>query len=341
MTTISEIAKRTGVSIATVSRVLNGYSDVNQATREKIQRVIVELGYSPGALSRAQNKGKSMAIGAFYFAGEGGELTHPFFQDVLDSFKRTIGVLGYDVLFFAVNSPTSDTESFEARAKFRNVDGILLASVSKYDPRARSLAISQLPCMSIDTDLIGARAGYISSDNLGGAGQAVHYLVSLGHTKIAFMGDEFNTKPGHDRLVGYQQSLNRHQLTFRPDWVMNGDFSVEGGYRATQKLLRSEDRPTAIFCAGDLMAFGAMSAVREIGLEVGSDVSIVGFDDVSASSLVTPALTTVRQHRREMGLRAAESLVQLITEPESVPPIVTVPTELIIRESARPPRGSA
>ncbi len=341
MTTISEIAKRTGVSVATVSRVLNGYPDVNHATREKVQRVIAELGYSPGALSRARDNAKSMAIGVFYFAGEDGELTHPFFQDVLNVFKRTVGAQGYDVLFFSVNSPTGDAESFEARAKLRNVDGILLASVSRHDPRASSLAISQIPSMSIDSDIIGARAGYISSDNLGGATKAMDFLVSIGHRDIAFVGDKFNTKPGHDRLVGYQQSLNENGLEFRPDWVLDGDFSMQGGYHATQRLLSRQEKPTAIFCAGDLMAFGAIRAIRDIGMNVGEDVSVVGFDDIAASALVTPALTTVRQDRQEIGIQAAESLLKMISDPGNVPPIRTVPTELVIRESAQTPRNQS
>ena len=338
MTTIRDIAVKTGVSIATVSRVLHGYPDVHETTRQKVQKAIAELGYSPGALSRSQMVARSYAIGVFYFAGKHGELTHPFFQDVLDAFKQNTGEAGYDLLFFSVNSPTSDKEHFEVRSKLRRVDGLLLASVSRMDERAASLCVSQIPSMSIDFDMVGARAGYISSDNLGGARLATEYLITLGHRDIAFIGDQFNTKPGHDRLIGFQQTLQRHQLPFSPDWVLNGDFSTEGGYKAAEMLIHQPHRPTAIFCAGDLMAIGAMQAIRDAGLEVGADLSVIGFDDIAAASLVTPSLTTIRQDRRQIGQLAAKHLVAMIDNPNCVPPVVTVPTELVVRSSVKSPR---
>lgn len=336
MTTINDIAKRTGVSPATVSRVLNGYPDVKVSTRKKVEMAISELGYSPGALGRRQQSGRSGAIGVFYAADGYGSLSHPFFQDVLDSFKKTVSKYGYDVLFFSVDSSEDNRESFKMRALKRNLDGLMLASISRTDRRIASLSVGDIPCMSIDLDLIGARCGYLCSDNLGGATRATEYLISMGHSSIAFVGDKFGTRPGHDRLIGYQRTLQAQHLRFRPEWVLDGDFTELGGYEATRRLLVGETKPTAIFYSGDLMAAGGMKAITEVGLSVGNDVSVVGFDDIAIASLVQPLLTTVRQSRRDMGLIAAQCLLKLIDDSQMIPPIVTVPTELIIRDSVKP-----
>ena len=334
MTTLSDIAKRAGVSVATVSRVINDYPDVNDATRVKVKKVITELGYGSGALGKGRDGVKTMAIGVFYTVGH---LTHPFFKDVLEAFWQVVAKRGYDMLLFTLSSDESEAEDFNSRAVGRNLDGILLVSVPRVDARIGNLAVGSIPCMSIDLDLVGARAGYLCSDNVAGSIQAMDYLISMGHSKIAFIGDQFQTKPGHDRLMGYRRSLDEHNLPFRPTWVRSGDFSEVGGYEATKRLLECEERPTAIFCAGDLMAIGAMKALHEAGLNVPDDISLVGFDDIDLASYVSPSLTTIRQRRNEIGERAAQCLLQMIDESQIIPPIVTVPTELIVRESVKSP----
>ncbi|MCL6625097.1 MAG: LacI family transcriptional regulator [Alicyclobacillus shizuokensis] len=334
MTTIYDIAKRAGVSPATVSRVLNGYPDVREATRQKVQAITREMGYQPNAVARGLATKSSRTIGVFFKDHRNSGLRHPFFHDVLASFKDVVGQMGYDVLFFANEEPAAQSQSYADRARNRNVDGLLLLGVPRTDPGLADLAMSRIPCMSIDLDLIGPRAGYLTSDNVQGAIQAVQYLVACGHREIGFIGDQFGTKPGSDRLLGFEQALRQHQLPFRPEWVVAGDFTEPEGYAAALRLFRSQsDLPSAIFCVGDMMAIGAMRAARECGLTVGRDISIVGFDDVNVSSYVTPGLTTIRQRREEMGARAGQALLDLIQDPTMYPPVITVDTELVIRDS--------
>ncbi len=327
--TIYDIAKRAGVSPATVSRVLNGYPDVSEKTRKKIQKITEELGFQPNAAARGLATKRSMSIGIFFQDHVNSGLRHPFFQNVLASFKDVVGAEGYDLLFFA--NQQNGPDSFEARAKQRDVDGVLLLGVPRSDPALASLATSQIPCMSIDLDMLGQRAGYLCSDNVGGATMAMDYLIKKGHRNIGFVGDAFFTKPGHDRLLGYQQACRRHDLPFRREWVFEGDFTEAGGYRAGKRLLDLADMPSAVFCAGDMMALGMMIALREEGIETGRDISIIGFDDIEFAHFVTPGLTTIRQQTDIMGEQAAKALVGLIENSDMTPPVLTIETILVER----------
>jgi LacI family transcriptional regulator len=329
--TIYDIAKKAGVSAATVSKVLNNQPDVGKKTREKVLQISEELGYQPNATARGLATRKSNTVGVFFEDHLNTGFRHPFLQDILASFKDEIGNEGYDLIFFAKRDP----EDFESLARYRDVDGIFLLGVPRTNPRLVTLRNSKIPCISIDLDLLGPKAGYLISDNIGGAYQAVDYLVSMGHKDIAFISDIFSTKPGHDRLVGFHQSMAKHRLVIRPDWIVNGDFSEEGGYRAAQQLFRQSYVPTAIFSASDMMAIGAMRAIRENNLIVGEDVSIVGFDDLTLLKYITPNLTTIRQNKDEMGRLAAKSLLEMMKNPNFVPTVITVPTELVIRDTVK------
>lgn len=331
MPTIYDIAKRAGVSVATVSKVMNGYPDVSERTRKRIIDITNEMGYHPNASARGLATKRSMCIGVFFKDHVNSGFRHPFFHDVLASFKDVVGANGYDLIFFT--NSTATNMDYESQAHQRGVDGLLLAGVPRTDPALVPLSKSSIPCMSIDLDLLGSRAGYLSSDNIQGAEQAVDYLVSCGHQEIAFVGDQFDTRPGHDRMLGYHQGLSRHGLPFRPEWVLEGDFTEVGGYTAMQRILELEHRPTAVFFAGDMMAIGAMKAMRDLGLEPGKDMSMIGFDDVTLASYVTPALTTIRQNREMMGRLAAQELVELIEKPDYAPRVITVQTELVVRQS--------
>ncbi len=335
LTTIYDIAKRAGVSSATVSKVLNGYPDVNRETRARVEAITQELGYKQNAVARGLATKRSMTIGVFFRDHANSGLRHPFFADVLASFKDVIGVAGYDLLFFANNAPDNVHSGYEDRARHRNVDGLLLLGVWRTDPGLEAISRSSIPCLSVDLDLLGPRASYLVSDNVDGAKKAVDYLVQCGHTRIAFVGDRFSTKPGHDRLVGYQQGLEHNGLLFRHEWVLDGDFTEEGGRFAMERMLELPDLPTAIFFAGDMMAIGGMELLKQRGYVIPEDFSIIGFDDIVMSSHLSPALTTIRQKRGEMGTRAAQELLELIHKPGKPPSGVVVDVELVARETVR------
>jgi LacI family transcriptional regulator len=192
---------------------------------------------------------------------------------------------------------------------------------------------SRIPCMSIDLDLIGPNANYLCSDNIGGAMKAIDHLVKMGHSKIAFISDVFVTKPGHDRLIGFKKAMKNHKLPILEEWILPGDFSEKGGYLSTKQLLESDHLPSAIFCAGDMMAIGAMEAIRERGLKIGEDISLIGFDDITLLKYVTPRLTTIRQKKEKMGQMAAKELLKLMNDSNYSSSPFTIETELVIRDT--------
>lgn len=339
MVTIYDIAKRAGVSAATVSKVLNGYPDVSSKTVAKVQKICVETGYRPNSVARGLATKKSLTIGIFFTDHLNSGLRHPFLLDIMASFKEVVGLAGYDLIFFSDDSPNNQSNSFYDRARHRNVDGVFLMGVPRTEPSIQELAHSNMPCMAIDLDIIGPRAGFITSDNIAGAIKAVDHLVENGHKKIAFVADVFSTKPGTDRLIGYRAGMQKNQLPIRSEWILNGDFTEQAGYQSTVRLLNMTDLPTAIFCAGDMMALGAMRALSERGIRVPEDMSVVGFDDLALLKYIKPGLTTIRQDKELLGKRAATELLKMMKDPNYYPSSFgVIETELVVRETVMAPR---
>jgi LacI family transcriptional regulator len=177
----------------------------------------------------------------------------------------------------------------------------------------------------------------VMSDNPRGAAVAVEHLHDLGHRRIATITGLVETRPGADRLRGYRDALRARGLAFRDEYVAYGDFYVESGQHAMNRLLDLDEPPTAVVCASDLMALGAIRAVAERGLEVPRDVSIVGFDDIQLAGHVQPPLTTLRQNKARLGAEAGRALTRLIAADAAVPEAMTLPVELVVRASTAPP----
>jgi DNA-binding LacI/PurR family transcriptional regulator len=191
----------------------------------------------------------------------------------------------------------------------------------------------QIPTVAIDLDLVGARAGYVMSDNFEAAATVVQYLHALGYGRIAHISGIPFSRPGTDRVLGYRSGLEREKLPFRADYLVEGDFYEPTGYSGMEQLLALEERPEAVFCASDTMALGAIRAAHAAGLRVPDDIAVVGFDDASFAPLLEPPLTTIRQDKPGLGAAACEALVRIIEKTASEPPVVVLSAELIVRES--------
>jgi LacI family transcriptional regulator len=338
MTTIQQLAAKSGVSVATVSRALNGSPEVSDATRQRILELAQELDYTPSAAARTLVSRRSHVVGVILDTGPGHpDLLHPFFQEVLVGLKHGVGSLGYDLLLFASEEPGNGfggTHSYLRRAGHHGVDGTVVLGFDGRDPEIAKLAASELPCVAIDADLGGPRTGLVMSENRAGAALAVRHLHELGHERIATITGLLSTLPGADRLDGYRDALAELGLERDEDYVVVGDFYDESGYRGTRRLLELEAPPTAIFAASDLMAAGALRAANELGVRVPEDVAVVGFDDIGLASLIQPQLTTVRQDMHAIGEAAANGLARMIENPESTPARELVPTRLVVRASS-------
>lgn len=338
--TIRELARRSGVSVGTVSRALNGYADVRPETRERIMRLASELDYTPAAAARSLVTQRSHVIGVFMETGEGHpDLQHPFFHEVLGGLKQRVGREGFDLLLFASERPGGGygPHSYLKRARHHNVDGCALIGLDPDDSEVRRLVRGEIPCVAIDMQLEGPRTEVVMSDNEAGAAAAVRHLHELGHRRIATITGMIDSRPGVDRLRGYREAIQSLGLAYRDEYVRYGDFYAESGRAETAKLLALDEPPTAIFAAADLMAIGAVRAAAEAGLRVPEDLSVVGFDDIQLAPHVNPPLTTLRQDKLGLGAAAGDALVARIAGDPERPPLRTLPVELVVRGSTATP----
>jgi LacI family transcriptional regulator len=338
MTTIQELAARTGVSVATVSRALNGSSEVSEATRDRILALAQELDYTPSAAARTLVSRRSHVVGVILETGEGHpDLLHPFFQEVLVGLQHGAGERGYDLLLFATDEPGNGfggRHSYARRAGHHGVAGVVAMGFDGSHPEMRKLIAAGIPVIAVDSDLGGPRCGFVMSENREGAAQAVAHLRELGHERIATISGPLWMRPGTDRLAGYRETLERLGVEVREDYVREGDFYDESGYEATKQLLALETPPTAVFAASDLMAAGVLRAAHELGVRVPDELAVVGFDDIALAALLQPALTTVRQDMEAIGRAAAEGLIRMIEDADAPPVQAFVPARLIVRASS-------
>ncbi|MFN7252655.1 MAG: LacI family DNA-binding transcriptional regulator [Anaerobacillus sp.] len=333
MATIYDIAKKTGFSITTVSRALNNYPDVSAKTKKLILDAVEEMDYYPNSIARSLTTKKSWTLGVIFIEDLGVGIKHPFFSAVIQSFKQRVESFGYDIIFLSQNVG-SEKKSYLDHALHRGVDGIIVVCSNYDNPEVQNLMESNIP--SVVIDLHSNKSSVVYSDSFSGSEIAINHLYSLGHRKIAHISGHTKTFAGTERLRGFVEAVDKLNLNIPSSYIVEGGFfSYEDGYDAMKVLLELKDRPTAVFVAGDLMALGAISAIKEVGLNVPDDISIVGFDDIEIAKYTTPKLTTVRQDTDLIGENAAKVLLNQINDNNKVYSAVTVPVELINRESTK------
>ncbi|MEC0089459.1 LacI family DNA-binding transcriptional regulator [Paenibacillus macquariensis] len=331
MITIYDIAKKTGYSPTTVSKVFNNYTDVKEQTRQTILQAAKELGYLPNAHARTLTTKKSWTIGVLFVESSGIGMQHPFFSAVIESFKQVAVSKGYALMFISKDVGGKQSGYLE-NCKIRGVDGVVVILSDYEDPYFKELLDSDIPCVVLDYETSQAHTLY--SDNLEGSLLAVEYLYSLGHRKIAHISGGINTFAGSKRVQGYELAMTRLNLETKESYIVDSAYySIESGYAAMVQILDLQDRPTAVFVAGDHLALGAMRAARERGLRIPNDLSIVGFDNIELSQYITPALTTIAQDTALMGSKAADILIHSIDNPSQVLESAVLPVRLIVRDS--------
>ena len=323
--TIRDVAERAGVSIATVSRVLNDKGDVSMQTRERVREVARSVGYSVDRAARALATQQTRQIAVVVGDNAGHrDLSLVFFGKVLAAISRRLAQSGYDPLLL---------QPLDASLHHR-FDAAVVIGVDNDDPVVAGLASRQVPLVGVDVRCARGRAAYVGSDHAGGIRLALAHLHALGHRRIAHVGGAPNTVAGSERLDAFRREVDRLGLDLSDEYVRRGDFSSASGYRETCALLALPERPTAIVAASDLMALAALQAIRDAGLQPGRDVAVVGFDDLEAAALAHPPLTTIRQDRQELGTLAATRAIELIEDPEATPRTTVLPVELVVRGSS-------
>ncbi|WP_341679362.1 LacI family DNA-binding transcriptional regulator [Niveibacterium sp. SC-1] len=331
--TLSEVATAANVSAMTASRAMNNRPGVSSETREHVLKVAAELGYVVNRAAQKLSGGRSHIIGIVAT-----DLEHPFVSAVATGAREAAWTAGYEVLVYAQLRSEKRPTGGVLQLLRQISDGIIAALPMEYG-YLEDLAELSIPVVTIDQRGNKAEFPSIAADSYGGAKSAILHLAELGHKRIALIGGDERLGSARDRRRAYNETMA--QLGFRRDsaLVAPGDYSQAGGYAAAQKLLALSSRPTAILAANDVSAFGAMTAIREAGLRIPEDISVVGFDDIPASSLVSPALTTVRQPIYQMGRSAVNTLLALMARIEPATQVVSLPTELVIRQSTAAPKS--
>ncbi|MSW66912.1 MAG: LacI family DNA-binding transcriptional regulator [Actinobacteria bacterium] len=333
--TIRDVAQAAGVSTATVSRALRGLANVDEQTRTRVERAAAELDYviSPSASRLASGRTGSVAVITPYIA-------RWFFSTVLSGVESTLQGAGMDLLLMTVSNPDAQHRLPPAPRLRRRVDGVLVIAIPPDDPQ-----LSDVLKLDIPTSLIGVTVGDVPSvtiDDVHAARMATQHLINLGHQRIGLISGSIAGRSHYtaeyDRHRGYVEAMNEAKLPIHSDFEAHGYFTSPGGEQAMTELLAQRERPTAVFCMSDEMAFGAMRALRSHGLQPGRDVSLIGVDGHDMSELLE--LTTVEQPVHDMGRIAAEALlVQLNSEVQARAHSIVLPTRLVVRSSTAPVGG--
>lgn len=330
---IKTIAKLAGVSVSTVSKIINNYPDISENTRKRVLALMQEHDYIPLNTAKTLATKKSGLIGVVFAGKLNIDFTHPFFVEVLNAFKKQMGLLGYDLLFFSNEKFLSADGDYPARCRHFQVDGCIVISGEELEPSIRELDESDIPSIGVDLKLGGARSGYIMSDNVKMSAKVVEHFYLLGYRKLGYIGSTMQSQISNLRETGYREALTGFGLAVRPEWFVHGaTFYEEDGYRAMHDLLAAGPPPRAVWAASDLLAIGALRALKERGLSAPQDVAIIGCDDIEACRYLTPALSTVRQNKDKIGRLAAMMLYDLINKQSAIPAYLVEP-ELVIRAS--------
>jgi DNA-binding LacI/PurR family transcriptional regulator len=329
-TTIYDVAEKAGVSISTVSRVINNTGRISEKTKKKVRKVMEELQYQPSVVASALTGKRTRTIGLII-----PDVANPFFAEIARSVEDHGRKLGFNLLICNTDNNPDTEEMYLSLLKQKSVDGIIIGTTTQNYSALKNLLQEHFSIALIAQDIPELTIDVVSVDDFLGGYMATSHLVSLGHKKIAIMLGNMSRTSDKYRLQAYRQVLEENGLDFDEELVIHTDYSMENGKRAALELLQSPQRPTAIFACFDALAIGVYQAARELGLSIPNDLSVIGFDNTILAAIVDPPLTTIAQPIHEMGRQVMNLLVQEIEGEKNTKQRVILPPELIIRNSTK------
>lgn len=338
MATIKDVARRAQVSTATVSYVLNGTGVISEPTRARVLAAVAELGYQPNHSARALRT-RSHTIG-IVAPGIAGRLADPATAELLAGLSEAATTAGYCLLIASPTPAESEDELALRLARSGRVDGLVIFDLRRNDERPARLAAAGVPTIAIGAPTPGLSCPVAGFDLRAGAEQAVNHLARLGHRRIALITAASDLSVSEHFYTGYRAALHAHGLRREAALVIEAGSSEDDGVNAMQELLAMRTPPTAVLAASDTLAFGAMHAIRDAGLTVGKDVSVVGCDDLPLAAHTYPPLTTLHAPHRELGTVLARHLIGLV-ERRNVLDVTLLPLRLIVRHSTAAPVRAA
>jgi LacI family transcriptional regulator len=329
-----DVANRAGVSVATVSYVINnGPRPVSLEARQKVEAAVAELGYYPNEVARSLRLQQSSTIGVVI-----PRFTNPVYGEIVRDLESVCSEAGFLVLLCNSEREQAREQKFVQMLRAKHVDGVVITP--DHDPLELigPLLKARIPVVVLEHDLPGVNC--IAIDELAGGRMATQHLLDLGHRRIAMLKHAPTSALSSQRLIGYQKALEAAGITFDPKLVLECEGNHRGGELAMRELLKLEHPPTAVFAHNDVLAIGAYHAIREAGLSVPEDISVVGYDDITSAAYLAPPLTTVHSPKAEMGALAGQTILRLMAQAEDFPPsTVTLPVQLLVRGSTSSPKS--
>ncbi|MCL2252886.1 MAG: LacI family transcriptional regulator [Lachnospiraceae bacterium] len=315
MTSMKDIAAACGVSIATVSKALNGHHDIGEKTRARIRKAAEEMGYSPNSFASALKTRKSYNVGVLFVDEDGSGLTHDHFSRILDSVKVSVESNGYDLTFLNCNKNREKRRSYLNHTRYRGLEGIIIACIDFSDPEVAELIESEIPVVTIDCLFDNTMC--VMTNQAKGMRDLMNYIYEMGHRRIAYIHGT-DSAVTQSRLNGFYQTIEELKLTVPKEYIREVAYRDKGETeRLTKELLNLETPPTCILYPDDYASFGGIKAIKEMGLKIPEDISIAGYDGIVISRLMEPQLTTIDQDAEKIGRCAGDALIKIIENPKT------------------------
>jgi LacI family transcriptional regulator len=329
-----DVANLAGVSVATVSYVINnGPRPVSLEARQKVEAAVAELGYYPNELARSLRLQQSSTIGVVI-----PRFTNPVYGEIVRDLESVCSEAGFLVLLCNSEREQAREQKFVQMLRAKHVDGVVITPDHNPLELIGPLLQAKIPVVVLEHDLPGVNC--IAIDELAGGRMATQHLLDLGHRQIAMLKHAPTSALSSQRLVGYRQALEAAGISFDPTLVLECEGNHRGGELAMRELLKLQRPPTAVFAHNDVLAIGAYHAIRELGLSIPEDISVVGYDDITSAAYLAPPLTTVHSPKAEMGTLAGQTLLRLIAQSASASSgTITLPVRLVMRGSTATPKN--
>jgi DNA-binding LacI/PurR family transcriptional regulator len=340
--TIKDIAKAAGVSHTTVSRALRDHPAISSGTTDRVKSLAVQMGYVPSATARGLKTRRTCALGVIT-----SNLEDPFWSEVLNGVDEILHPAGYS-LFVAATHRNKQREKEVVQAMVqRGVDGVILLAPQFSPEQIRLLQTYGLPMAIVNNEGAGECQYLVFNDDIYGIRLVARHLIELGHRKIAFLGNKLGGRTTEERERGFREEMDAAGLAVQEAYIyLTPEGSPAGGFAGVQYLRSLPEMPTAIMCYNDYLAVGVYGALSQAGLRIPQDISVTGFDDIAIAAYLIPSLTTLRQHKYELGVRAARMMLEMLeqkrdrSDPLPAPQKVSIKGELCIRGSTAPPARS-
>ncbi len=332
--TIKDVAKAAGVAASTVSRVIADNPRISQKTKEKVLQVMKEMDFYPNAIARSLANRSTKTIGVIMPHSSEQVFVNPFFTEVMRGIGMSAMKRGYNVLFSTGSDIEEEYRSTSKLVNEQRVDGLILLTSRIKDKTIDELIKKKFPFVVVGKHPKLENINWVDNNNQEAGYTATEHLIKQGHKSIGFIGGEFTYVFMGERFKGYKKALDSFSIEFSKEFLALEEFLEEGGYRAMKKLLSNKKRPTAVVVADDLMAFGVMRAIKEEGLRIPQDISVVGFNDTPLASYVDPPLTSVEIFVFDLGYNASEVLINQLEQEDDQKKHIIVPTRLKIRKSS-------